>query len=459
MSDDFILDIKNNPQKLKDFLTKKSVGEIVDLLEKFGRLNEEFDYKPLLSFVRHPNKKVRCLIIKNLAKTKSLSHIPLFVEILNNDQSMDVRREAASAIGRMRNEETVPFLFNLLKDNDPEVVLQSIRGLLVFKNNEIVAKKLKSLKKHKNEIIRKIIDIEFTPATKNRQSHVKSPEYMHNVCVHGDVMKVLKEVPDESVHLTFTSPPYYNARDYSIYSSYKEYISFLSKLFKEIHRTTKEGRFFILNSSPIIIPRVGRKYASIRYPIPYDLHNEIVNNGWEFIDDIVWSKNEASVMNRNGGFFQYRKPLTYKPNARTECIMVYRKKTNKLLDWNIDQYDKKIIENSKVVGKYESSNIWEINPSSDKNHSAVFPEELCNRVISYYSFVNDLIFDPFGGRGTLGKSALKLNRKYFMTEIDNDYFDTMKKYLSSSSFDENKLGSLKFVDIKEFKKLKSNLII
>ena len=61
--------------------------------------------------------------------------------------------------------------------------------------------------------------------------------------------------------------------------------------------------------------------------------------GWEFIDDIVWVKPEASVKNRNAGFLQHRKPLGYKPNAISEMIMVYRKKTDKLIDWNISQYN------------------------------------------------------------------------------------------------------------------------
>jgi len=143
--------------------------------------------------------------------------------------------------------------------------------------------------------------------------------------VHGDVQEVLKYVPDESVHLTFTSPPYYNARDYSIYQSYEEYLNFW-KCFKEVHRVTKEGRFFVLNTSPIIIPRISRAHASKRYPIPYDIHPLLVKMGWEFIDDIIWVKPEASVKNRNAGFLQHRKPLGYKPNAVSEMLMVYRKK-------------------------------------------------------------------------------------------------------------------------------------
>lgn len=143
---------------------------------------------------------------------------------------------------------------------------------------------------------------------------------------HGDALEILKNMDDKSIHLTFTSPPYYNARDYSIYPSYDAYLSILEEIFKEVNRITKDGRFLVVNTSPIIVPRAGRKYSSIRYPIPFDLHTRLINNNWDFIDDIVWQKPEYSVKNRIGGFYQYRKPLTYKPNAVTEYIMVYRKK-------------------------------------------------------------------------------------------------------------------------------------
>src|SRR3989338_8966468 len=241
-----------------------------------------------------------------------------------------VRREAVSAIGRMRSRKAIPILLDTLNDQDPKIVMQAIRGLLVFKTDLNVQKKLLDASSHKNEMIQSII-------------HTEYPDFINNVIVHGEVREVLKYVPSESIHLTFTSPPYYNARDYSIYPSYKDYLEFLASVFKEIHRVTKEGRFFILNTSPIIIPRAGRQYSSKRYPIPFDIHPYLVEMGWEFIDDIIWLKPEASVKNRNAGFLQHRKPLAYKPNAVTEMLMVYRKKTDKLIDWNIKQYPYKLI--------------------------------------------------------------------------------------------------------------------
>jgi DNA modification methylase len=218
-----------------------------------------------------------------------------------------------------------------------------------------------------------------------------------------------------------------------------------------VHRVTKEGRFFILNTSPIIIPRVSRQHSSKRYPIPFDIHPLLIEMGWEFIDDIVWLKPEASVKNRNAGFLQHRKPLAYKPNPVTEYLMVYRKKTDKLIDWNIRQYDWKTVKESKVQGSYETSNVWRIDPTFDKDHSAVFPVELCNRVIKFYSFKGDVVFDPFAGSGTVGVSAVALERYFFLTEQDEKYFQVIRKNLGNKSlFTHNEA---RFLALNEFTEL------
>ena len=172
--------------------------------------------------------------------------------------------------------------------------------------------------------------------------------------------------------------------------------------------------------------------------------------GWEFIDDIVWEKPESSVKNRNAGFLQHRKPLAYKPNAVTEYLMVYRKETDKLIDWNIRQYDRKTVDESKVEDGYETSNIWEIAPKYDKVHSAVFPVELCRRVVKYYSFKGDLVFDPFAGSGTFGRVAKSLNRFFFLTEQEPKYFDYMKTFLAETNMFENENVRSDFLTFDEF---------
>jgi len=449
--------LKNNTHGLLSFLQNQNDGTIVYTLEKLGRLENGDSKKPLLSLLDNPNENIRTLAIKNLAKIGDISLLPTFIKHARLDDSTEVRRESVSAVGRLRNEKTLTILVEFLKDNDPKVVMQAIRGLLVFSQNAEVKKELKKLIDHPNELIKEIINKEINGSQYKSNAHQKHddfPTQIKNTIVHGNVQEVLKYVPNDSVHLTFTSPPYYNARDYSIYQSYDEYLKILENVFKEVHRVTKEGRFFVLNTSPIIIPRISRAHSSKRYPIPYDIHPLLVKMGWEFVDDIVWLKPEACVKNRNAGFLQHRKPLAYKPNAVTEMLMVYRKKTDKLIDWNIQQYSWDKIKKSKVLDKYETSNVWRINPAFDKIHSAVFPIDLCDRVVKFYSFVGDLIFDPFAGSGTLGRSALNLNRHFFLTEKEPKYIDRIREELNkSNNFLNMKNSQPKFINLENFIKL------
>ncbi|MCY3797901.1 MAG: DNA methyltransferase [Chloroflexi bacterium] len=405
------------------------------ILENLGRLPKDFDGEVLIPFLSDAIRDTRYWAVKNLGKLENVHFLHRLSEVALSDQSSIVRREAVSAIGRMRNKRAIPTLVRFLQDDDPTVVLQAIRGLLVFKTHDRVRDCLRSLEDHPNEQIQYVLQSEFEPkpAISDYGMHYESPDYMKNVVVEGDTREVMKLLPDGCIHLTFTSPPYYNARDYSIYKSYQQYLDFLGEVFASVHRITKEGRFLLINTSPVIVPRFSRQYASRRYPIPFDLHNIVCNLGWEFIDDIVWAKPESSVKNRIGGFQQHRKPLGYKPNMVTEYVMVYRKKTTRLIDWNMRQYPKTVVDDSKVRGQFETTNLWQIDPMSDKVHSAVFPHDLCDRVVKYYSFKGDLVFDPFAGSGTFGLAARRHKRNFFLTEIKNEFVDRMKQTMSSAN--------------------------
>jgi DNA modification methylase len=252
-----------------------------------------------------------------------------------------------------------------------------------------------------------------------------------NKIYNEDCLDTMAKMPDSILDLTVTSPPYFNAKSYSNYTTYKDYLDSMISCINNIHRVTKEGKFLIINSSPVIQAREKRSMSSIRYGIPYDLHCLIVNNGWDFIEDIVWVKPEPSVKNRIAGFMKYKKPLTYKPNVVTEMIMVYRKSTNKLIDWNLKQYNKEIVKSSLITEVNNTTNVWSIRPTYNKRHPAVFPINLVKDLIRLYSYKNDIIYDPFMGSGTTALAAKELNRNYLGSEISKEYYELIIERLEA----------------------------
>ena len=395
------------------------------VLENLGRLPSDFDQGAFLNLLKHPHPNIRLLAVKNLGKLKDSTLLDAVSKFAEGEANTTTRREAVSTIGRMRTPKSIPILIQFLKDDDPKVILQAIRGLINFKMLPEVQSALIGLANHPNELIQDAISRELTSKTKTTQekplAQSHSLDALKNVIVHADVRDVLSVMADESIHLTFTSPPYYNARDYTLYESYAGYLQFLVDIFREVHRIIKEGRFFVLNTSPVIIPRMSRAHASKRYAIPFDIHPMLTEIGWEFIDDIIWVKPERTAKNRNGGFFQHRKPLGYKANSVSEYVMVYRKKTDNLIDWNMRQYDEETVEASLVKGNYEKTNVWHIHPASNKVHPAIFPTDLATRIIQFYSFKGDIVFDPFAGIGTVGVAALMLERFFLLAEQEEKY--------------------------------------
>ena len=186
----------------------------------------------------------------------------------------------------------------------------------------------------------------------------------------------------------------------------------------------QDGRFIVINVSPVITKRIGREFESTRYPIHYDFHSILTASGFYFIDEIQWIKPEPSVPDRVSGYRQTRKPLSYKPNCITENIMVYRKNADFLLDKNMKRYKG---YNRHEGEEIDTSNCWFIAPSRDKNHPAVFPEELVRRVLKYYSFEGDTVLDCFAGSGTTGKVAKSMNRLPVLCEINRDYVEAIDK--------------------------------
>lgn len=260
---------------------------------------------------------------------------------------------------------------------------------------------------------------------------------MKQQIIHQDCLTGLKELDNDTIHLTWTSPPYYNAKTYCNWNTYEEYLDFLKDVFVEVYRITLTGRMCVVNLSPVIVPRKSRAHESRRLPIPFHFFSIMESIGWKYIDDIVWVKPEGASVNRNGGFFQHRKPVAYKPNVVSETIFVFQKPAPFLIDKILRSYDKETVELSLVKEPYERSNVWMINPETKSKHLAPYPEALSDNIIKYYSFYGDTVLDPFLGSGTTLVSCEKKNRNGIGFEIHQDYIDMATKRIISISNTEN----------------------
>jgi DNA modification methylase len=273
---------------------------------------------------------------------------------------------------------------------------------------------------------------------------------IRNTIGHGDSELLLRETPAESIDLVFTSPPYYNARvEYADYTDYENYLGKMRRVIKECYRVLNEGRFFVINISPVLIRRASRSESSRRIALPFDFHRLFIEEGFDFIDDIIWVKPEGAGWATEQGrrFAADRNPLQYKPVPITEYVLVYRKHTDKLIDWHIRKHpNQKLVEESKIPDGYETTNIWKIHPAHSTKHPAIFPVKLAENIISYYSFKNDVVLDPFAGLGTVGDAAVKLGRRFVLFEMNIDYINEIKQ--KSIQWTSGKKESINWVDTK-----------
>lgn len=287
---------------------------------------------------------------------------------------------------------------------------------------------------------------ETSKRSRSKKVEIPKISMLANTIRLGDSEELLKEMPNECVDLVFTSPPYYNAKpEYAEYLSYEDYLLKMQKIIHECARVLNEGRFFVLNVSPVLQRRASRNEASKRIAVPFDFHRLFIEEGFEFVDDIIWVKPEGAgwATGRGRRFAADRNPLQYKPVPVTEYVLVYRKKTDKLIDWLIRKHpDQTALAESKIEDGYDVTNIWKITPAHHKLHPAIFPMELAEKVIKYYSIKNDVVLDPFAGTGTTGKAAAKLDRRFALLEQDKDYMEIIK-----GSFQEARHLNIEWVNV------------
>ncbi|MBI5732181.1 MAG: site-specific DNA-methyltransferase [Candidatus Magasanikbacteria bacterium] len=255
-------------------------------------------------------------------------------------------------------------------------------------------------------------------------------ETLHKIII-GD-SRNMTEIKNESVHFIVTSPPYWQIKDYGdknqigFNDTYKEYIENLNKVWAECYRVLCSGCRLCVN----IGDQFARAATYGRYKI-IPIREEIIrfceSIGFDYMGAIIWQK--KTTMNTTGGAsvmgsFPY--PRNGLIEIDYEFILLFKKLGKSPNDVSVDTKEKSKLTNEEWR-KYFTGH-WNFAGEKQGNgHIAVFPEELPRRLIKMFSFIGEIILDPFLGSGTTTKVAAELNRNSIGYEINKDYLKTIKE--------------------------------
>lgn len=243
----------------------------------------------------------------------------------------------------------------------------------------------------------------------------------------------IQTLADQSVHLTFTSPPYWNYIDYDSTGGvgkeeyYQDYVHSLLTVFSEVFQKTIEGGRLVVNATNMQ-SRKAIENDSFMYPIVPDIIHACEYAGWKFFDEIVWHKAGAnrSSLGAKPLFGSYPFPPTPKIlSSMYEQIVVFVKKGKRP---KVDMAIKEQSRVSKEDWNVWTKGIWTVAASRNSAHPATFPFEIAKRIVKMYSFVGDTVLDPFAGSGTTIVTAEKFGRHGIGYEIGN-YQEAVKNQI------------------------------
>jgi len=253
----------------------------------------------------------------------------------------------------------------------------------------------------------------------------------HKIII-GD-SRMMSSVPDKSVQLIITSPPYWQLKDYGVDNqigyndSYEDYINNLNLVWKESYRVLDNGCRLCIN--------IGDQFArSVYYgrykviPIRTEIIKFCESIGFDYMGAIIWQKKTTS--NTTGGaslMGSYPTPRNGIISIDYEFILIFKKlgppkRPSKEI--------KEISRMTKEEWKSYFSGHWNFSGAKQNGHIAVFPEELPKRLIKMFAFVGDTVLDPFLGSGTTSFAAKKLGRNSIGYEINEEFLPYIKQKLN-----------------------------
>lgn len=257
---------------------------------------------------------------------------------------------------------------------------------------------------------------DLTPAADN-----PFPDEYVNKIIPGSSAK-MDDIPDRSLHLMVTSPPYNVTKEYDDDLTFNEYLQLLNEVFTETYRVLVHGGRACIN-----VANLGRRPY---IPLSDYISRMMVEIGYLMRGEIIWSKGAGAGVSMAWG--SWRSAVNPVLRDTHEYVLIFskgsfsRKKTN----GQVDSITKEqFLEWTKSV--------WTINPESARKvgHPAPFPIELPYRLIQLYSFNGDIILDPFMGSGSTAIAALKSGRRFIGYETNPEYVRLAQDRIASWQMD------------------------
>ena len=272
----------------------------------------------------------------------------------------------------------------------------------------------------------------------------KEVNTMNNIDLrHGDCLELMKDIPDGSIDMIVTSPPYDNLRNYNGIINQWNFEKFQA-IARELYRITKDGGVivWIVADATIKGSETGTSFKQALY---------FRECGFNIHDTMIWSKPSftavGTLATRYASTFEYMfvfskgKPMTFNPIKDRKNIHAGKKKHG-----TIRQKDGTTVPCSNIGKRYEEYgqrfNVWKMNPeksNSQRFHPAQFPVQLANDHIISWSNPGEIVLDPFMGSGSTGVACVNTGRKFIGMELDAGYFEIAQRRIGQAINDQERM--------------------
>ncbi len=230
--------------------------------------------------------------------------------------------------------------------------------------------------------------------------------------------EAMREIPDNSVHLMVTSPPYNATKEYDEDLTLKEYLQLLKNVLTETYRVLVYGGRACVN-----VANLGRRPY---IPLSDHISQMMLEIGYLMRGEIIWYKGAGAGVSMAWGSWQSAANPVLRDTH--EYILVFSKGS-----FARKKPDKKNDTISREQFMEWTKSVWRMNPESARKvgHPAPFPVELPYRLIQLYTYTEDIVLDPFMGSGSTAIAALKAGRKYVGYEVDPAYIKLAEERIAS----------------------------